>query len=147
MHSRLKRYLGIGYFVHPLPLIAVALVALNDHVLKRKIPSGFTGKLSDFAGLFFFPVFLCALWNLGRSRWITRTQALIAIAVTDLIFVSVKLSPAVADVYVRALGAIGYPSRVTHDPTDLWALTMNLASYWFMAAQARRNETDYFASK
>ena len=31
---------------------------MNDHVLKHACPGVVTGKLSDFAGLFFFPLFL-----------------------------------------------------------------------------------------
>lgn len=156
----MKRYLGIGFFIHPLPLIAVALVALNDHVLKKQIPSALTGKLSDFAGLLFFPVFLCALWvllkparwfGLRAYEWVTRTQTIVAIAITDFIFVSIKVSPWATDIYVRAMGAIGYPSRVTPDLTDLWALSMNALTYWYLVQQVRRGPPDeapdHFASK
>ena len=58
---------------HPLRLvtapsfvIAVGLLILNDHLLKVAVGSSWTGKLSDFAGLFAFPVFCCAL--LSRAR-------------------------------------------------------------------------------
>jgi hypothetical protein len=37
---------------HPYFTCALALLALNDHVLKGVAPSVVTGKLSDFAGLF-----------------------------------------------------------------------------------------------
>ena len=40
------------------PLVAVAVLVSNDHVLKQHFPGLITGKLSDFAGLFFFPLFL-----------------------------------------------------------------------------------------
>ena len=33
---------------------------VNDRVLKVRYPSEVTGKLSDFAGLVFFPLFLVA---------------------------------------------------------------------------------------
>jgi hypothetical protein len=42
----------------PIYLGAVAVLALNDHVLKQAAPGLVTGKLSDFAGLFAFAVFL-----------------------------------------------------------------------------------------
>ncbi|MBK7890447.1 MAG: hypothetical protein IPJ84_06225 [Bdellovibrionales bacterium] len=48
----MKRALGLGYFVHPIPLTAVAILAMNDHFLKVRYPSFVTGKLSDFAGVF-----------------------------------------------------------------------------------------------
>ena len=42
-------------------LIALAILVINDHVLKALAPGIVTGKLSDFAGLFAFAVFLCAV--------------------------------------------------------------------------------------
>ena len=139
-----RPHLGMGYFVHSLPVLAVLLTALNDHYLKYAYPSFLTGKISDFAGVFFFPIFLCALWNISRNlfsskfHWITLRQGIIAIAVTDLIFVMVKMVPAVTYAYIKMLGAIGYPSRVTRDPGDLAALVMNVATFYFVRAQVRR---------
>lgn len=46
---------------HPLSLLAVGLLLLNDHLLKHIAPSVLTGKLSDFAGLFFFPFLAAAV--------------------------------------------------------------------------------------
>ena len=40
------RWLGRPFF-----LLAIALLALNDHVLKQRYPGWWTGKLSDFAGV------------------------------------------------------------------------------------------------
>jgi hypothetical protein len=146
--SRSKRdlssSLGVSYFVHPLPLLAVCVLIFNDHYLKRAYPSWLTGKLSDFAGLFFFPIFLCALWNLAsnlfsnpsRIRWLTFRQALIAVAVTDLIFVSVKFMPEVTQLYLTAMTSLGYPSAVTVDRTDLIALAVNLLTLWYAKIQA-----------
>jgi len=45
---------------HPATLISISLLLFNDHVLKIAAPSPLTGKLSDFAGLFFFPFLLAA---------------------------------------------------------------------------------------
>lgn len=140
--------LGIGYFVHPLPLIAVVVTAVNDHYLKYAHPSFLTGKISDFAGIFFFPIFLCALFNLARNlfsqklHWITVRQGVIAIAVTDLIFIAVKMVPTVTYAYIEMLEAIGYPSRVTRDPGDLAALVMNVATFYFIWGQVRRGPPD-----
>ena len=50
--------------VQPLTLASVALLLLNDHILKWLIPSWLTGKLSDFAGLFFFPYLVLAFASL-----------------------------------------------------------------------------------
>ena len=48
-------------------LVALALLLTNDHLLKGIWPGWFTGKLSDFAGLFCFPIFFVAL--LPRQRF------------------------------------------------------------------------------
>jgi len=52
-----------------LPLAAVLVLAVNDHVLKGSglLPDMVTGKLSDVAGLFFFPIF-CAATVRGLRR-------------------------------------------------------------------------------
>ncbi len=44
--------------LHPVSLASMALLGLNDHVLKGLFPGLITGKLSDFAGLVFFPLVL-----------------------------------------------------------------------------------------
>ena len=45
-----------------LSLLAIAVLLVNDHLLKARYPSWLTGKLSDFAGLYFAPfLFIVAL--------------------------------------------------------------------------------------
>jgi len=43
-------------------ILGLLLLLLNDHILKYTFPSILTGKLSDFAGLFIFPMFLTFLF-------------------------------------------------------------------------------------
>ena len=58
--------------LHPLCLLSVFLLGLNDHYLKWEHPSYLTGKLSDFAGLVFFPLLLeYGLKNRTASVFIT----------------------------------------------------------------------------
>ena len=45
-------------------LLALGLWAVNDHALKGRALSLLTGKLSDVAGLFVFPVFLACVLRL-----------------------------------------------------------------------------------
>lgn len=51
----------------PLFIFSIALLALNDFVLKAALHNWITGKLSDFAGLIAFTLFTCAIWP--RYRW------------------------------------------------------------------------------
>ena len=154
--NSLRRHLsdrfGVGYFIAPWPLIAVVILIFNDHYLKRSAPSFVTGKLSDLAGVFFFPIFLCAVWNLlnnavslargeDRFRWISIHQGAIAILLTDLIFAGVKMFPTITYFYLEVVASIGFPSVVTRDPSDLAALVMNLFTYWYIAYE------DYCSSR
>lgn len=120
---------------HPLPLAAVGVLALNDHLLKGSglLPGAVTGKLSDVAGLFFFPL-LCAAVARGlslalRGRDIADRRSLAAAAAlaTALGFAAVKLLPAANALVARAWGAM------VMDPTDLVALPMaGLAAAWML---------------
>lgn len=65
-HERQLRVLA-----HPAILAALALLALNDFVLRRAWPSWFTGKLGDFAWLFAAPPVVAVLFALliDALRW------------------------------------------------------------------------------
>lgn len=121
--------------VHPLPLAAVGVLALNDHLLKGSgaLPGAVTGKLSDFAGLFFFPLLLAAAAR-GASRAVRgrdvadrRSLAAATAVATALGFAAVKLIPQVNALVGATWG------RMVMDPSDLWALPMvGLAAAWML---------------
>ncbi|MEI9909441.1 MAG: hypothetical protein WDO71_07120 [Bacteroidota bacterium] len=48
--------------LHPLFLLSLVLLLLNDFYLKYEFHNWLTGKLSDFAGLFVFAIFLVVLF-------------------------------------------------------------------------------------
>jgi hypothetical protein len=112
--------------VHPLPATAVVVLIVNDHLLKGGpwLPSWLTGKLSDFAGLFFFPLLLVAIaQGLAGPR---HRGALVAAAAaaTALVFSTLKLVPALQ-------GWLPAGVSIVPDPTDLLALPMvGLAVIW-----------------
>src|SRR5688500_8392949 len=60
--------------LRPWVVISVCVLVSNDHYLKLSWPGILTGKLSDFAGLAFFPVFLQALWELAERARGARLQ-------------------------------------------------------------------------
>jgi hypothetical protein len=49
-------------------VIALLLLLCNDFYWKSAFHNAFTGKLSDFAGLFAFPYFLSVVWNAPPKR-------------------------------------------------------------------------------
>jgi len=129
--------------VHPIPLLAVALLVVNDHVLKGSAAPGWlTGKLSDGAGMVFFPLFLQAAgeWLVARTGrpWGPSRRALVGSAVaTAVVFSLVQVWPPATAAYQWGLGLLQWPPRqalalvggrgwidlapvaVTPDPTDL----------------------------
>ncbi len=119
--------------------VAVAVLLLNDHWLKVAYPSWWTGKLSDFAGLYFFPFLVLA--GLGGLEWVSarwlhwrfrspqRVMGL-ALALTVLWFGALKLSPWTQRPAMMVLERVlGGSRRIIADPTDLMALGM-LALTW-----------------
>ena len=105
----------------------ILLLLLNDHVFKPLFPSVWTGKLSDFAGVFFIPflfiLFLSPIAALipGRSKAIP----VIAFWFAGIWFAAVKLSGPVNE-STEVLAGILRGGRVVivQDPTDVLALVM-----------------------
>lgn len=126
----------IHFFIHPLPLLAVVLTAVNDHYLKYQYPGMLTGKISDFTGLFYFPLFICAfvvlLVRLKRKDFVfNRGLLLTAIIMTDVVFCLIKLNLSVQAAFVQWFSKYVFTIAVTNDPTDLIALSASLACYLF----------------
>lgn len=68
-----RRY---NLLLHPLFLLSLFLLLLNDISLKYEFHNTFTGKLSDFSGLFVFTLFWIAIFP--RHKWqVVITTALL----------------------------------------------------------------------
>ena len=99
--------------LHPLALLSVALLVVNDHVLKWSYPGLVTGKLSDLAGMIFFPLLLQALYELAQRLFrgaFTPSQRVLwwCALLTALGFSLVKLT-ALGGLYTRALYLLQWP--------------------------------------
>lgn len=126
---------------------AVVVLIINDHFLKAAWPGVVTGKVSDFAGLLFFPLFLQAAVEvisslLGRWRAPRARVLLVAVALTGFVFTSIKTLPMANEAAARTLGLAQFlvgqltaPASVPHavsialDPRDLIALPMLAVAY------------------
>jgi hypothetical protein len=115
---------------HPLFWLALAVLVVNDHVLKGAgvLPGWLTGKLSDFAGLLVAPVLGAALIRARSPRARAITFALVAGG-----FAAVKLVPAAARLSVELAGLVGLDWSFAPDPTDLVAFAI-LPLAWHVAA-------------
>jgi hypothetical protein len=141
------------------PLLGVALLLLNDHVLKGRAPGELTGKLSDVAGLAFFPLLLQALVEVAqalRGRYSGPSPSVLAgaIVLTGGVFAGVQLVPWVEAAWQWGLGALQWPARALldaaagrppgpirpvaswADPSDLLALP-SLALAWLFGRSRR----------
>jgi hypothetical protein len=126
----------------------VALLVLNDWVLKPRFGGAVTGKLSDLAGLAFAPVVLSAALGLALHAAarlgarldpsLSRRRLLGCIAATGAGFVAVKLSPGAAEAVAAAVSALGRPATIVPDPTDLLCLPALALAYWIGRDELRR---------
>lgn len=109
-------------FGHPLFLVALVTLALNDHLLKATgaLPA-LSGKLSDVAGLLVAPLVLAWLCRVRSRRGFALTHAAVGLG-----FALIQV-PAIA----AALQAIA-PVRIWADPSDLLALPALALSYRFL---------------
>ncbi|HLK92539.1 MAG TPA: hypothetical protein VKZ18_21775 [Polyangia bacterium] len=134
----MRRTVDVPQLFAPVSLAAVAVMAINDHWLKRLLHDPITGKLSDLAGCFFLPLYVSALLGLC-VRWSRERRLLAGAGATIVFFAAIKLSTGVAAVVscasARTLGWLGYAAhvRLTADPTDLIALPMVLFAYAYGA--------------
>ncbi|HSY25376.1 MAG TPA: hypothetical protein VK841_24795 [Polyangiaceae bacterium] len=118
-----------GEFLAPLPLMAVALMVVNDRFLKARFHSALTGKLSDIAVCFFMPLFVSELLGLAFGL-APRLRLAIGGAFTALLYTGLEVIPPVTAFALRWLACIGpYVGvvrrfRMTSDWTDLFCLAL-----------------------
>jgi hypothetical protein len=125
----------IRALLHPLWLGSLAVLVLNDHVLKGAgiLPGAVTGKLSDFAGLVVAPVLLAALVRVRGPRGLLAAHVAVGV-----VFSAIQLSAIAAELWSGAMAAVGFPWLITRDPTDLMALPALLVSHWLLRGAMQR---------
>jgi hypothetical protein len=146
--------------LHPLALGAIAVLLVNDHVLKAAWPGLVTGKLSDFAGLIFFPLFLQASAEiasaaLGRWQGPDRRILRVSVVATASVFIAIKTLPAANALVAMLLGEAQWwmarltvggapaaaPVSIVLDPSDLVALPMLIVAYEIGIRRCRGHST------
>jgi hypothetical protein len=111
---------------------ALAVLLVNDHILKAAAPALITGKLSDFAGLVMAPILIVGTIEFASGRRQGQRAAWGVALSVAAVFASIKLHPGAADTYRTIMGSIlglanGFPIQqvnILHvaDPWDLVAL-------------------------
>ena len=127
----------IAWLGHPLTVLALVLLILNDHVFKAAYPGWLTGKLSDAAGLVLAPALLAALTGLLAPRLNPRGVALGALLTVAAAFTIIK-SFAYGAQQASAAWSLIYPSQFRVDRTDLLTLPFLILAWWAWTAARRR---------
>lgn len=145
--------LPLGEALHPVTLAAIAVLAANDWVLKRRVPiaspfHAVVGKLSDLAGLVAAPLVLSAIIGLALlvarklgarvDPWLTHRRLVLCIAATGAVFAAVKLDAHAATAFAHAISWFGRPAVIYRDPTDLLCLPMLAVAYAIGRDELRR---------
>jgi len=119
---------------HPVSILAMVVLFVNDHILRIYWPSWWTGKIGDFAWLFFAPFVVGALIALffPNRPVLEKYIGITAFGLIGGVFIFAKAVPAVNALLVhQAALLLGIPIRITLDPTDLMALIMLPFGFWF----------------
>ncbi|MEZ4886806.1 MAG: hypothetical protein R3E32_18910 [Chitinophagales bacterium] len=112
---------SFSIFNSPFFVLALLLLCANDWVWKDAYSNFLTGKLSDFAGLFVFPLF----WAAFFPRFKKQVFVFVACA-----FIWWK-SPC-SQVFIEAWNNLGvFPLARIVDYTDLWALLVLPLAYFY----------------
>lgn len=107
-------------------LTGLALLLANDWLFKPVFHNALTGKLSDFAGLFIFPLFWTALFPRRKTLIFSATAVF-------FVFWKMPLSQSWLDVW-KNTGL--WPLARVADAGDLWALCV-LPMSWLYSRRAK----------
>lgn len=141
--------LPLGEALHPVTLLAVAVLVVNDWVLKPRLgPCALTGKLSDLAGLVFAPVVLSAAVGLALhvaaglgarvDPSLSRRRLWLCTAATGAVFAAVKLDAGAAGLLAEIISQLGRPAAIYLDRTDLLCLPALALALWIGRDELRR---------
>lgn len=115
LSSRSQYLLNVSF------ILGLVVLLLNDHYLKAAFGNWYTGKLSDFAGILIFPLFLQFLFRFRQVAWP------VLFTVVGFLFWKSPL----ADPLIAWINTIpGYHISRVVDYTDLWAFTILPITYW-----------------
>lgn len=145
--------------LEPAVLIALAVLIVNDHVLKGAAPAPITGILSGFAGIILVPAMLVAAVELTirRASGPSLTPMLIACAFVGTAYAAVEVMPVAADIYRWTWGVLQWAARIglglltgahagppgvvpvaaVRDPLDLLALPALAVPLWLQVGRIR----------
>lgn len=148
--------------LHPVALTSLVLLVINDHFLKEHFGGAVTGKLSDAAGIVFFPILLVSLAELGQRltfcrAWLVQEKGLaVCVVATGTVFALAKVWAPATGFYRVGTGVAEWPfyavkslihggglpglpaAHLVRDWTDLLVLPLLLVPLWIGLRRIRR---------
>ena len=119
----------------PVSLLALVLLFLNDHVLRVLWPSWLTGKLGDFAWLFFAPFALAAVLALIIPQSVRGHEKLVGLLAFGIVGAAFFLGNSFVVTHGFILSAVDrllpFLVQIIRDPLDLIALVVFIPA-WLM---------------
>ncbi|MGC4893222.1 hypothetical protein [Micromonospora sp. DT31] len=121
---------ALAWLGHPVTVLALVVLVVNDHVLKAAHPGLVTGKVSDVAGLVFAPALVAVLVTLVFPRLRARVVAGVGLVAVGVGFAVVKADAHVASVASELWSVVSGPSLIRADLTDLLTLPALALAAW-----------------
>ncbi len=141
-----------GEFFAPLPLLALALLVVNDTWLKPRFHDFWTGKLSDVALCFLMPLFISELLGLVLAL-APRVRLACGAVLTAASFSALELSAWLSQHTVALLDragpylGLGSGFAMTNDRTDLLCVPLVAAAYVYGARRLNRKQAQSDGAK
>lgn len=135
-------------FQHPATWVSVFTLLINDHILKSAYPSWFTGKISDFAGIFFFPFVVAAVFSIifRKFNFTIRTTGQVAFGFVAVWFTLLKTFPPANNLTAELASMIvGFQTIYILDATDLISLIILIPAWkiWIQPNFSIKNQMAY----
>lgn len=136
-----------GEFFAPLPLMALALMVVNDTWLKPTFHDAVTGKLSDIGVCFFMPLFLSELLGIGLNLR-PRLRLWIGALVTSILYTAQEVIPPFTRFALGVLRVAGpllgihRRFQLTSDWTDLGCLLLIPVAFAYGARRLHQRTTN-----
>lgn len=121
-----------GALGHPVFVVALAVLVLNDQLLKGAgvVPGWLTGKLSDLAGMIVAPVLAAVVLRAHGPRMRVLAFGLVAAP-----FAVTEMSDSAARALESLVAVVGIEWRLWADPTDLVGLVALPLAWWTLDAR------------
>lgn len=137
-----SEWLGTADLFGLAAMTALAVLVVNDRILKARFANAVTGKLSDIAGLVLLPLVLFTAAGLAAEvfrlvRMDRKSLITACVLVAGLGFSAIQIWEPASSAYEWTLTLLG-PGRATNtmDPTDLFALPV-LVIPWLLVVRSR----------